>query len=61
MRRILRIAVAATMLMSLAACVIAPPSAAYVGPGVTVVAPAPYYGPVYRPYPHYHRGGWGRW
>lgn len=60
MRNVLRIAIAVIMLASLTACVVAPPSVAYVEPGVTVVAPAPYYGPVYRPYHHYYRGGWDR-
>lgn len=60
MRNVLRIAIAAVALASLAACVAVPPSAVYVQPGVTVVAPAPYYGPGYWPHRHYYRGGWDR-
>jgi len=61
MKKILYAALAATLLSSLSACMVAPPYDPYGGPGVTVVAPAPYY---YRgPHRHhyYYRGeGHGR-
>lgn len=58
MRRVLKVLLIAVGLASLSACVVVPPSAAYVGPGVTVVAPAPYYGPGYGH--HHYRRDWDR-
>lgn len=62
MRNIVKTFAATALLASLSACVVAPPAPVYVEPGVTVIRPAPYYGPVYHPYPHHYHGGWGhRW
>lgn len=59
MRRALKLAALVSLLASLTACVVVPPSAAYVGPGVTVVAPGPYYGPGYG-HPYREHRGWDR-
>lgn len=58
MRRTLKIALLALVLASFSACVVVPPSATYVGPGVTFVAPAPYYSPGYGHHPY--RREWDR-
>ena len=47
MRSILKAILTTIMLASLSACVVAPPYPGYVEPGVAVLSPAPYYGPVY--------------
>ena len=61
MKKILYAALAVTLLSSLSACMVVPPYDAYGGPGVTVVAPAPYfYGGSYRHH-HYRDGGYRRW
>ena len=70
MKTILKAILTTTMLASLTACVVAPPNYGYVEPGVSVVVPAPYYGPAYPYYgtPYYgfgfeyrsRHGGWRR-
>ena len=60
MKKILRAALAVTLLSSLGACMVVPPYDAYGGPGVAVLVPAPYYGGHYGHH-HYRDGGNRRW
>ena len=66
MKKILRFLLAASMLGSLAACMVVPPHAEYIGPRIAVVAPYPAY-PVYaqpyyvQPMRPYYRGWDRRW
>ena len=65
MSRILKIAAALAVLVSLGACTVLPPQVAYSGPSVgIVVGPAPYYtapAPYYAPpaYGYWRRPGYG--
>lgn len=56
MKTLLKAILTTTMLTGLTACVVAPPYPGYVEPGVSVVVPPPYYGPVY---PYYGPANFG--
>jgi len=61
MKKILHATLAIALLISLSACMVVPAYDAYGGPGVTVVAPAPYYYGGPHRYHHYHDDGPRRW
>ena len=63
MKKILFAVLAATLLSSLSACMVAPAYDPYGGPGVTVVAPVPHYYNYREPHRHrhYRDRGHGRW
>ncbi len=60
MKKILYAALAVILLSSLSACMVVPPYDPYGGPGVTVVAPAPYFYGGHHSHRHYRDNG-PRW
>lgn len=60
MKKLAGLALAIILISSLSACMVVPPYDAYGGPGVTVVAPLPYYhgGPHGRPHFRDHGRRW---
>ena len=60
MKKLAGLALALILTSSLSACMVVPPYDAYGGPGVTVVAPLPYYhgGPLSRPHFRNHNRRW---
>lgn len=60
MKKLAGLALALILTSSLSACMVVPPYDAYGGPGVTVVAPLPYYhgGPHRHPQLRHHNRRW---